>query len=79
MVIVVVEPLKKPAVGTDQVTPALLGSLFTVAVIICGVFSSIAKGCAGDKEILIGGLIVMLRPVVVAVFPTESVNLTVNG
>lgn len=38
-----------------------------------------ANGCAGDRVTVIGGLIVMLKPLVVAVFPTESINLTVNG
>jgi hypothetical protein len=75
-----VGPLSEPSpVSADQVTPALLGSLFTVAVISCDVFWSIAKGSVGDSVTLIGRLIVILRPLVVAVFPTESVSLTVNG
>ena len=80
VIVVDAGPVSEPSpVTADQVTPALLKSLLTVAVINCVVFWSIAKGSAGDKVTLIGGLIVMLRPVVVAVLPTESVSLTVNG
>jgi hypothetical protein len=78
--VLVVDPLNEPSpVSVDQVTPALLGSLFTVAVINCEVFWSIENGCAGEKVTLMAGLIVMLRPLVVAEFPTESVSLTENG
>jgi len=78
--VVDVDPLNEPApVSEDQVTPALLGSLLTVAVMSCVVFWSIEKGCAGDRLMLIGPLIVMLKPLVVAVLPTESVNFTENG
>ncbi len=80
MTVVDVCPLSEPSpVSVDQLTPALFGSLLTVAVINCVVFWSIAKGCVGDRVMLIGGLIVMLRPLVVAVLPTESVSFTANG
>jgi hypothetical protein len=38
-----------------------------------------ANGLDGENVTLIGGLMVMLRPLVEAVLPTESTNLTVNG
>ena len=80
MIVVEVEPLRDPKpVSPDQETPAVAGSLLTVAVINCVVFWSIEKGCAGARLTLIGGLIVMLSPLVVAVLPTESVSLTLNG
>lgn len=76
----VVAPVSDPRPERlDQFTPAFFESLFAVAVISCVVFWSIANGLEGEKVTLIGGLIVMLRPLVVAALPTESISLTVNG
>ena len=66
-------------VTADQLTPALPGSLFAVAVISCVVFWSMVNGLVGENVTLIAGLIEMLSPVVVAALPTESTSLTVNG
>ena len=75
----VIEPLNEPSpVTVDQVTPALLGSLFAVAVISWLVFWSMANGLVGENVTLIAGLIAILRVLVEAVLPTESVSLTLN-
>ena len=76
---VVVWPLKVPRpVTVDQFTPALLGSLLTVAVTNCVLLWSSVTGLAGDRPTVIATLMVMLRFPVVAVKPSESVTLTLN-
>ena len=76
---VVVEPLSDPSpVTADQFTPALLGSLLTVAVTSFVSPWSRVTGLLGDNATLIAALIVILRLPVVAVKPSESVTLTVN-
>ena len=80
VIVVVVEAVSDPSpVNADHVTPALAGSLLTVAVTNWVVFWSMAKGCAGARITLIGELMVMLRPLVVALLPTESISLTAKG
>ena len=77
MVAVGVDPESEPPpVTTDQITPALLGSLFTVAVTNCVFPWSRVTGLAGDSPTVIGGLIVMLRLLDETVLPTESVTCT---
>jgi hypothetical protein len=80
VVVVVVEPVSDPRpVTADHVTPALLGSFVTVAVTNCVLPWSSVTGPVGENPTVIAGLIVTLSPVVVAVLPTESVNLTAKG
>ena len=74
-----VEALRLPRpVTVDQVTPAWLGSLATVAVINCVVPWSIDFGLLGDNVTEIAAVIVIEREPVVAVKPRESVTFTVN-
>ena len=58
---VIVEPVTDPRpVATDQFTPALFGSLFTVAVTNCVLPWSSVTGLTGENPTVIAGLIVML-------------------
>ena len=58
---VVVEPVSAPRPDTaDQFTPALLGSLVTVAVTNCVLPRSSVAGLRGENPMVIAGLIVIL-------------------
>jgi hypothetical protein len=77
--VLVVDPVNDPRpLVIDQFTPALPGSLVTVAVINCVLPWSRVTGVAGASPTVIAALIVTLRPLAVAVKPNESVTFTLN-